>query len=81
MVTGSIDIQRITMLTDTFGDTEIRGMDTVFLTAFEIVINVEFQIFLLLRDGFDLNETMMRRRDDFLADFTMHLPAAGMSFE
>jgi hypothetical protein len=81
MVTGSIDIQKITMLTDTFGDTEIRGMDAVFLTAFEIVINVEFQIFLLLRGGFDLNETMMRRRHDFLADFTMDVPAAGMSFE
>jgi hypothetical protein len=81
MVTVCIDIERITVLTDTFGDTEIRGMDAVFLTAFEIVLNVEFHVFLLLRSGFHLNETMMRRRHDFLADFTMDVPAAGMSFE
>jgi hypothetical protein len=81
MVTGGVDIQAVAMLTNTFGDTEIRGMDAVFLTAFEIVINVEFQVFLFLRGGFDLNETVMRCRYNFLADFTMHLPAAGMSFE
>jgi hypothetical protein len=57
-------------------------MDAVFMTVFKIVINVEFKIFLfLLRGGFDLNETMMRRRHDFLADFTNDVPAAGMSFE
>jgi hypothetical protein len=55
-------------------------MDAVFLTAFEIVINVEFQVFLLLTGELNLNETMMRRRHDFLADLTMDVPAAGMSF-
>jgi hypothetical protein len=81
MVTGIIDIEKITMLTYTFGYTEIGDMDTVFLTAFEIVINVEFQVFLLLRGRLDLNETVMRRGDDFLTDFTMYVPATGMSFE
>jgi hypothetical protein len=55
-------------------------MDTVFLTTFEIVINVEFQVFLLLRSGFHLNVSMMRNRYDFLADFTMDIPATGMAF-
>jgi hypothetical protein len=80
MVTGSIDIKGITMLTDTFGYAEIRGMDAVFLTAFEIVVDVEFQVF-VLGGGLDLNETVMRGGDDFLAYFTMYVPAAGMSFE
>jgi hypothetical protein len=81
MVTGSVDIERTTVLTGTFGDTEIRGMDAFFWTAFEIVINVQFQVFLLLRSRLDFNETMMRSRHDFLADFTMDVPAACMSFE
>jgi hypothetical protein len=81
MVTRGIDIQGITMLTDTFGHAEIGGMGTVFLAALEIVINVEFHVFVLLGGGFDLDVTMMRRGYNFLADFTMHLSAAGMSFE
>jgi hypothetical protein len=56
-------------------------MDAVFLAAFEIIINVHLQIFVLLRGGLDLDVTMMRRRYNFLADFTMDLPATGMSFE
>jgi hypothetical protein len=80
MVTGGIDIQGIAILADTFGHAEIRGMGTVFLGTFKVVINVEFQIFVLLRGGFHLDETMMRRGYNFLADFTMHLSAAGMSF-
>jgi hypothetical protein len=56
-------------------------MDAVFLAAFEIKINVHLQIFVLLRGGLGLDETMMRRRHNFLADFTMDVPAAGMSFE
>jgi hypothetical protein len=55
-------------------------LDAVFLTAFEIVVDVEFQVFLLLRGMLYLNETVMRGRHDFLADFTMYVPAAGMSF-
>jgi hypothetical protein len=81
MVTGGVDIQVITMLTDTFGHAEIRGMGTVFLAAFKIIINVHVQVFVLLGGGFHLDETMMRRRHSFLADFTMDVPAAGMSFE
>jgi hypothetical protein len=81
MVTGSIDIQGITMLTDTFRHAQIGGVGTVFLAAFEIKINIHFQIFVLLRGRFHLDKTMMRRRYNFLADFTMDLPAAGMSFE
>jgi hypothetical protein len=81
MVTGSIDIQAVAMLTDTFRHAQIRGIDTVFLAAFEIKINVHFQIFVLLRGRFHLDETMMRRRHNFLADFTMDVRAAGMSFE
>jgi hypothetical protein len=80
MVTGSIDIKGIPMLTDTFGYTEIGDMDAVFLTTFEIVVDVEFQVFVLFGGGLDLNETVMRRWDDFLADFTMYVPAAVMSF-
>jgi hypothetical protein len=56
-------------------------MGTVFLGTFEIKINVHIQIFVLLRGGFGSDETMMRRRHNFLADFTMDVPAAGMSFE
>jgi hypothetical protein len=56
-------------------------MGTVFLGTFKIIINVEFQVFVLLGVGFHLDVTMMRRGYNFLADFTMHLPAAGMSFE
>jgi hypothetical protein len=56
-------------------------MGTVFLAAFKIVINVEFQVFVLLGGGFDLDVAMMRRGYNFLADFTMHVTAAGMSFE
>jgi hypothetical protein len=56
-------------------------MDTILLTAFKVITDVAFQIFLLLGGGFDLDETMMRCRYNFLADFTMDLPAAGMSFE
>jgi hypothetical protein len=81
MVTGGIDIQGIAMLTDTFGYAEIRGMGTVFLGTFKFVINVEFQVFVLLGGGFHLDVAVMRRGYNFLADFTMHLPAAGMSFE
>jgi hypothetical protein len=81
MVTGGVDIQGITMLADTFGYAEIRGMGTVFLAAFKIVINIEFQVFVLLGGRFDLDVTVMRRGYKFPADFTMHLPAAGMSFE
>jgi hypothetical protein len=81
MVTGGVDIQGITMLTDTFGHAEIRGIDSVFLTAFKVVINVEFQLFVLLRGGFNLDVAMMRRGYNFLADFTMHVTTAGMSFE
>jgi hypothetical protein len=43
MVTGGVDIQGITMLTDTFGHAKIRGMGTVFLAAFKIIINVHVQ--------------------------------------
>jgi hypothetical protein len=80
MVTGSIDIQGIAMLTDTFGHAEIGSMGTVFLGTFKVVINVEFQVFLLLRGGFDLDVAVMRRGYNFLADFTMHVTTAGMSF-
>jgi hypothetical protein len=69
------------MLTDTFGLAEIRGMGTVFLAAFKIIINVHVQIFVLLGGGFHLDVTVMRRGYNILADFTIHLPAAGMSFE
>jgi hypothetical protein len=69
------------MLADTFRYAEIRGMGTVFLAAFKIIVNVEFQVFVLLGGGFDLDVTVMRRGHNFLADFTMHLPPAGMSFE
>jgi hypothetical protein len=81
MVTGGVDIQGIAVLTDTFGHAEIRGMGTVFLAAFKIVINVHVQVFVLLGGGFHLDVTVMRCGYNFLADFTMHLPAAGMSFE
>jgi hypothetical protein len=81
MVTRSIDIQGIAMLTPTFRHAQIGGMDAVFLTAFEIKINIHFQIFFLLGGRFHLDKTMMRCRYNFLADFTMDLPAAGMSFE
>jgi hypothetical protein len=83
MVTGSIDIKLkgITMLKYTFGYTEIGDMDAVFLAAFEIVVDVEFQVFVLLGGRLNLNETVMRDGDDFLADFTMYVPAAGMSFD
>jgi hypothetical protein len=80
MITGGVDIQGITMLTDTFGHAKIRGMGTVFLGAFEIIIDIHVQIFVLLGGGFYLDVAVMRRRYNFLADFTMHLPAAGMSF-
>ena len=81
MVTGSIDIQGITMLTHTFRHAQIRGMGTVFLAAFEIKINIHFQIFLLLRGRFHLDETLMGSGDQFLADFAMDAAATGMSFE
>jgi hypothetical protein len=55
-------------------------MDSVFLAAFKIVRNVHVQIF-VLGGGLHLVVTVMRRRHDFLADFTMDLPATGMSFE
>jgi hypothetical protein len=80
MVTGSIDIQTVAMLADTFGYAEIGSMDAVFLAAFKIIINVHFQVFVLLGDWFHLDVAVMRRRHNFLADFTMHLPATGMSF-
>ena len=54
---------------------------TIFLAAFKIIINVEFQVFVLLGGGLDLDVTVMRRGYNFLTDFTMYLPAAGMSFE
>jgi hypothetical protein len=81
MVTGGVDIQTVAMLTDTFGYAEIRDMGAVFLAAFKIIINVEFQVFVLLGGRLDLDVTVMRRGYNFLADFTMHLAAAGMSFE
>jgi hypothetical protein len=81
MVTRSIDIQGITMLTHTFRHAQIRGMGAVLLAAFKVKIDVEFKIFVLLRGRFHLHETMMRCRYNFLANFTMDLPAAGMSFE
>jgi hypothetical protein len=81
MVTGGIDIQGITMLADTFGHAEIGGMGTVFLAAFKIVINVEFQVFVLLGGRFDLDVTVMRRGYNFLADPALNFSAAGMSFE
>jgi hypothetical protein len=56
-------------------------MDAVFLRTFEIVGDVHFQVFVLLGYRLDLDETAMRRGYDFLADFTMHVPAAGMSFD
>jgi hypothetical protein len=66
MVTGDIDIKEITMLTDTFGYTEIQGMDAVFLTASEIVVDVEFHVFLLLGGRLDLKVIVVRRGHDFL---------------
>jgi hypothetical protein len=78
MVTRSIDIQTLAM----FADTEIGSMSTIFLAAFKIIINVHVQFFfVLLRGGLHLEETVMRDGDNFLADFTMHLPAAAMSFK
>jgi hypothetical protein len=56
-------------------------MGTVFLAAFKIVINVEFQVFVLLGGRFHLDVAMMRRGYNFLADFTVHVTTAGMSFE
>jgi hypothetical protein len=81
MFTGSVDIQGIAVLAHTFCHAEIGGMRAVFLAAFKINVNVRIQIFLLLGGRFDLEETMMRCRYNFLADVTMDLPAAGMSFE
>ena len=52
MVTGGIDIQGIAILADTFGHAEIRGMGTVFLAAFKIIINVQVQVFVPLGVGF-----------------------------
>jgi hypothetical protein len=69
------------MLTHTFGYAEIGDMDAVFLTIFEIVVDVKFHVFLLLGGRLDLDETVMRGRHDFFADFTMHVPAARMSFD
>jgi hypothetical protein len=54
MVTGGIDIQSVAMLTYTFCHTQIRGMDAVFLAAFEIKMNIHLQIFVLLRGRFGL---------------------------
>ena len=71
----------ITMLTHTFRYAEIRDMDAVFLGTLKIKVDVGFQIFLLLRSGFHLHVALMWRIDNFLADFTMDLSAAGMSFE
>jgi hypothetical protein len=81
MVTWGVDIQGIAMLTNTFGHAEIGSMGTVFLRTFKIIINIHVQVFVLLRGGFHLDVAVMRRRYNFLADFTMDLPAAGMSFE
>jgi hypothetical protein len=81
MVTGGVDIKTVAILTDTFGHAEIRGMGTVFLGAFKIVIDIHVQVFVLLGGGFHLDVTVMRGGYNFLADFTMHLPAADMSFE
>ena len=57
-------------------------MDAVFLGTLKVKVDVGFQIFLLLlRSGFHLHVALMWRGDNFLADFTMDFPAAGMSFE
>jgi hypothetical protein len=64
------------MLTHTFGYTETGDMDAVFRTIFEIVVDVKFHVFVLLGGRLDLDG-----RHDFLADFTMHVPAAHMSFD
>jgi hypothetical protein len=57
-------------------------MGTIFLTTFKIEIDVGFEVFLLLLRGrFDLDVALMRGSNNFLADFTMDVPAAGMSFE
>ena len=68
------------MLTHTFGYAEIRDMDAVFLGTLKIKVDVGFQIFLLLlRSGFHLHVALMWRIDNFLADFTMDLSAAGVA--
>jgi hypothetical protein len=70
------------MLTNTLGHTEIGGMNSVFLGTLEIVINIDVQFFFVLLGGFlHLNETVMRGRDDFLADLALNFSTAGMSFE
>jgi hypothetical protein len=56
-------------------------MDAGFLGTFEIVVDIHFQVFFLLGGRLDLDEAMMRGRHDFLADFTMNIPAASMSFD
>jgi hypothetical protein len=76
-----VDIQGIAVLAHTFGHTQIGGMGSILLRTFEVEINIHLQIFLLLGGGFDLNVALMRGRYNFLADFTIDLPAAGMSFE
>jgi hypothetical protein len=81
MVTGSIDIQGIAVLAHTFGHAQIGDMGPVFLAAFKVKVNVRLQIFLLLRSRFHLHVALMGSGDDFLADFTMDLPAAGMSLQ
>ena len=81
MVTRGVDIQSVAMLTDTFGYTEIRGMGTVFLAALKIVINIHFQVFVLLGGGLDLDVAMMRRGYNFLTDPALFFSAADMSFE
>jgi hypothetical protein len=81
MVTGGVDVQGIAVLTHTFGHAQIRSVRAVFLTTFEVKMNVSFQIFLLLGGGFDLDETLVGGSDKFLADFAMDAAAAGMTLE
>jgi hypothetical protein len=64
------------MLADTFGHTKIGDMDVVFLTAFQILVDVKFQVFILLEDRLVLDEIMMRSGYNFL---TMIISATGMS--
>ena len=81
MVTRGVDIQSVAMLTDPFGYTEIRGVDSVFLRTFKVIINVRFQFFVLLRSRLDLDVALMRRRYHFFTKFAMDISATGMSFE
>jgi hypothetical protein len=82
MVTEGVDVQGIAMLTYTFGHAEIENIGTVFMRTFKIIINVHVQFFfVLLRGGFNLDVTVMRRGYNFLADSALLFSAAGISFE